>query len=598
MKPVSDPRLLAQLNAVTDPKLLALLNGKAGPDKFDEQIKADLKDSGGYIANFGAGMDNVWQGAKQLVGQGDDDATIEERRKIKGQLAEGSTGGWLTQLAGEIVGSAPLSMGAGAGVGAVASRALPKAAAWAASHGGRGFNVGTVGRGTVEGAAGGALAETTSDESGGLNAGIGATLGAALPAVFAGGAGLAKTMRKKYAPVRAAKAFEGQLGRENLSQIADAVDSPNMSSLPLSTAARSQNVPLAALERGTRSRSGASDWGFDHDKRVAEKAWGDLKGATSNADELPARVADREAMMGASKDELATFDHPTLVRRAANDVSDVSEELRNTPIARQNPEVTNIIGQTEAMLKHPKTTAGDYASQYWRLSNMLDDAKLPTEHRTVIMKLRDAVAQGGDTASGDAHFSDMLGRYAADQEHVGQAESSKAIRESFMSPEGKPLTRKEWVGTPEVTSSQLRRTMATKGENQYGSTLDDPTRAGLDKLQKELGQHELYQSANSPGGTGFNADPSAVATMGSGANNPFNRIWALRGVANYATHGSRKATAEAADAAMRDPKSWQKMMEEYAKSKTPLTPQEYAARMRKQLMLLPGRAGIAGLGGD
>lgn len=614
MKPVTDPDLLAQLNGsgpVTDPKVLAEPNGggstaaqraelRAKFDKAasDRSLADDYSGWEGVKANFGAGMDNVVQGAKSLFGMGRDDAAIEEDRKLKKQLGDSTLGGGALQTTGEVVASAPLTMAAGGLASSVAGKFLPKATAWAAGQGSRAFNLGTVGRGAVEGAAGGALAETTSDESRGLNTALGAGIGAAIPAVLGVGAKSAKVFKDKYAPERAAKIFSKQLGPENISQIQDAVDSPNMSSLPLSTAARSENVPLAALERGARSRSGAElDWGFNHDKNVAEAAWAKVKEATANADELPSRIADRELMMAESKRDLAGLNYQPNMKKAAQEISDAAEVLRNTPTARQNPEITNLIGKTESMLKHPKASAGDYASQYWRLSNMLDDTKLPTEQRDIILKLRNSVHQGGDTASGGSDFSDMLGRYMAEQQHVGQSESSKAIREAFQSPEGVSKT-KDIFGTPEVTSNTLRKTLAARGENQYGSTIDDVTRTKLKDLEKSLSKHELWQASNSPGSTGLGDNGNLVSTLGSGANNPFNRIWALRGMSNLVLGGSRKATVEAADAALQDPKVWQKMMEDYARSRSPLSPQEYAARFRKQLMMLPGRIGTANLGGE
>lgn len=295
MKPVTDPEVLRRLNTpVTDPKLLARLEGKpAGDDAFDAQIKQDLKDSGGYLENLGAGANRVVQGVKQLFGQGRSDADIEESRKIDEKLAEGRTGGGATQFLGEMLASTPVTMGVGGVLAKGATKVAPKLAQWAAKQGGRSVNLGTTARAATEGAAGGLLNETTEDESGTLNTLIGGAAGAALPAVVAGGRRLHKALSKKNAPNRAAKAFEEQLGPKNMDEIGDALHSPNQPELPLSTAATANNPALASLERGARTR-GTNDWAFEHDKKVAEKAWDKLKTATSDADELGARVSDRE----------------------------------------------------------------------------------------------------------------------------------------------------------------------------------------------------------------------------------------------------------------------------------------------------------------
>lgn len=607
MTKVTDPELLRQLNSkVTDPKLLAELNGggstseqraavRASFEKAanDRALAEDYSGAKGLLANYGAGVDNLVQGVKSLFSSRSDE-DIEESRANKKRLGDSTLGGGVAQFLGEAVTSAPITMGAGGAAGAAAAKALPKATAWALRNGGKVANVGTVGRGALEGAVGGALAETTSDESRGVNATLGGTLGAAAPVAFAGGSKLANMTRKKYAPNRAAGAFTEHLGPKNLDEISDALHAPNQSLLPLSTAARSQNVPLASLERG--ARSGRGDWSFEHDKPVAETAWGRLKGATDNADELPARIADREDMMQASKEYLSSFDDPKLLTKANNDLSDAIETMRKTPEVRQNPELTRLMGQTEETLLHPERNAGDFAAQYWRLSAMLDDSKLTVDQKGAIMKLRDAVAEAADTAS-NGEFSPLLGRYMAEEGHVGQAEASKTIRETFQSPEG-VIKTKDVFGTPEVQSSVLRKTLASKGEGPYGNKLAPNTRAELIPLEKELGQHELWQAKNSPGATSMEDSSNPVTIFGSGANNPFNRLWAARGAANWSLKGSRKNTAEAAEAALRSPEAWKKMMDDYAKSQSPLIPKEYAERLRRRLLLLPGQAGAVGLGGE
>ena len=611
MKPVTDPALLEQLNAspVTDPALLAQLNGpgstqeqraavrKAGQKaELDKELAKEYSGPLGALANYGAGVDNVVQGAKQLFGFGRPDEEIKDTRKLKKTLGDSTLGGGVAQTVGEMVTTAPLTMGAGGALAKAGTKALPKAAAWLSSQGGRAVNAGTAVRAGAEGAVGGALAETTDDESRAANSVMGAGLGAAIPAAIAPVGKLVKTLGKKAAPERAAGVFEKQLGKEGMTQVEDALHDPvNQNTLlPLSTAARAQNTQLASLERGARSRG---DWGFNHDKNVAEAAWGNIKGATGNADELASRVADREAMMQASKEHLAGFADPTNLAKAHKDVSEVAELLRQTPVARQNPEVTALLGQTEAMLAHPEVTAGDYASQYWRLSNMLDDTKLAAEPREIILKLRETVGKAADTATGDKEFSDMLGRYVAEQEHVGRSEASKAVRDTFVSPEGIPKTTKNWGDTPEVTSTQLRKTLAAKGENQYGNVMDDSTREGLSNVQKELSQHELWQPRNSPGPAGLDIE-NPLSVVSTGRDNPFNYLPLVKGGANWLFSGSRKATTEAADKALQSPAEWAKMMEAYRKSKSPLSPTEYAERLRRQLTQLPGRVGVAELGGE
>jgi len=595
MKKVTDPSLLGQLNKpVSDPALLAKLNGPSDiavrQSAEDQKIRQELLDSGGIRENIGAGMNKTIQGVKQIFGQGGTDEEIDERRKIDEELADNTTGGGLLQLGGEIAASAPISAGVAGLVGKGVSM-LPRMASLAAK-GGRIANLGTVGRGAVEGATGALLNETKSDESDGLNATVGGALGAAAPLAFAGLGKLWRTLSKKNAPNRAARIFEKQLGPDDIHDIRFRLDTGKKPSLPLSTAATAENSKLAALERGARSRN---DAGYTQDRKVATAAWDALKKATGSADELGDRIGDREFLMKASKEHLDTFNHPTLVKRAANDLTDTVDELLATPAVRQSPETTKIIGEVEALLKHPDSTAGDFSEQYWRLSQKMDDPKLTPGQRDALMKLRDSVGKGADTATDGTHFSDLLERYKVEEGLVKEADAAKKIRGSFVDELGTPQTSKHWFGTPEVESKRLRNALSRFGKDQYGEVLDPAARSQINDLEGELVRHEMYQTANAPGASQLDIK-NPLEIISSGRDNPFNFLPIVKGGANWLMRGSREATTEAADQAMMDPKMWTKMMEDYAKSNSPLSPQEYMKRMARQLMYMPGRASSAALG--
>jgi hypothetical protein len=140
------------------------------------------------MTNLGAGLDSAWQGAKQLVGQGMGDEALAEKRRRDAELAEGTTGGSLIQLAGEV--APAVALGGGVGVGA---RMLP--AAVRASRGMQALG-NTVSRapvrGALEGAGAAALMPTMSDESRLQNVALGAAGGAAAPYVLKGAAKLGR----------------------------------------------------------------------------------------------------------------------------------------------------------------------------------------------------------------------------------------------------------------------------------------------------------------------------------------------------------------------------------------------------------------------
>lgn len=564
----------------------------------DIGVQVNAGKAGRYVENVGAGMDNVVQGAKQLAGMGDPDEVIQERRRIKGELGDSVPGGGVAQFAGELTASALPVAGVGSAAAALGARALPKTAAWMAAQGGRAASLGTVGRGVVEGAAGGALNETTTDESKGLHAGLGAAFGGAVPLGVAGLAKIKRMLAKSNAPERAGALIERTIGKDNVSQVDDVLDSPMAPpKLPLSTAARANNPALAALERGSR-RQGRADWAFEHDRLVNDEANNLLRRATSNADEVEARTLSKDEWIEAAKDMLNKRGSKKNMTSALNDVSSTIKDIRRSPVGRQIPELNNEIGKIESLLAHQDAKAGDFATQYWRVGSLIERKGITPEHREALRQLQASIAMAADKASGGSHFSDMLGMVAAQEAHVGEAAASRAIRESFLSPQGVAKTPGATFGAPEISSSNLRKTLAAKGEKGPTSSIDSATRKGLEELEGELRRHELWKAGNSPGASSLDEAANPVTTFGSGANNPFNRIWAARGVSNVILRGSREDTAAVVDAALQKPEVWQKVMEQYRKSKSPLTPEEFAERVRRQMILSVGRAGSAGMGGE
>ena len=314
-----------------------------------------------------------------------------------------------------------------------------------------------------------------------------------------------------------------------------------------------------------------------------------LTTATKSADELPARINDREFLMTASKENLDQFNHPTLVRRGANDVSDVAESIRQTPAGRQNPELSNEVGRIEAMLKHPDATAGDFAAQYWRLGAEMKKPNITPEVHTHLLALQNAVRDAADTASGGTHFSDMLEHYKVEQGLVNESEGAKAIRDRFIDPiTGTPTNSK-------LTSNNVRGSVLRHGANEFGDVLDPAARGQFSNLEKELVQHEMYQPANSSGAAQLSID-NPLSVISTGRDNPFNYFPLVKGGANWLFGGSRKATTEAADQAMMDPAKWTEMLNKYQQSISPIANDEIKSRVLRQLLLAPGRAGAANIG--
>lgn len=252
--------------------------------------------------NLGAGTDTVWQGAKQLVGQGGDDEDILAKRE-RDEIAAGSMPmGGIIQTAGEMLPTMIAGAGAGSlamrGLSAVpkvanvlskavtAAKALPKAAQ-AAGVGGAG------------GLASGALRPVTGDESRAANtatdAFVGALAGPVVGKAVELGTNLARTglghlserVAKGYGQKLAEERTSRQFGSE-LQDVTDVVAGAPQRQLPLSAAAASNDARVANFQRQNQDTN-PIEWRA-HEDAVQQAA---------------ARIADRATSAGSRAEALA-----------------------------------------------------------------------------------------------------------------------------------------------------------------------------------------------------------------------------------------------------------------------------------------------------
>jgi hypothetical protein len=240
--------------------------------------------------NVGAGIDNVVQGAKQLLpgAKGMDDATLRDKRMRDRELADGTTGGSALQVAGEVLPTLAIPGGALArGVG-MAGRGL---ASLAAESG-------------IVGAAGGALQPTTSDESRTFNSALGGTLGAALPGLLAAAKGGVGMLTQWGARDRASAQILKELGgpdqaKRVLDQIAAHQEPAATAGIPLTPAEIAQNPALGMLERASATRDPAG-WAANVRLPQAQARDEALQRVTRGADELDRLMAERAARADAN----------------------------------------------------------------------------------------------------------------------------------------------------------------------------------------------------------------------------------------------------------------------------------------------------------
>jgi len=257
---------------------------EADQAKTKEGLDAELRQSAGPLEQYGAGVNNLIQGGKQLLSHvlpgitPETDQEIQDRRASNEDLSGGKWYNKGLQGAGEAITSLPLTMGAAGMVGRGAT--MIPALANTAKVGGRVANLGAVGNGIVQGATQAGLNSTTSDESPTIQALVGAGVGGALPLATGAIGGASRALSTRVGPTadRAIKYLKDTLGNPELDKITAATTS-NSSSLPLSTAALSESQKLAMLERGARN-SGRVDWAAVKDEPVASDVWDQLRNIT------------------------------------------------------------------------------------------------------------------------------------------------------------------------------------------------------------------------------------------------------------------------------------------------------------------------------
>lgn len=603
---VTDPSLLAELNMpqgggyVSDPALLAQLGGKPKPAPMSarvlKQTAAKMASEGSpwyerAAANVGAGADSIIQGTKQLIPgvKSMTDAELEEKRAIDEGLAENTGGGGALQLGGEILATAPVGMG----VGKVLHKAMTKYAPKATQFGGRIFNARTATLGAGEGAATAALNPVTGDESRTLNTVAGGTLGAVLPLLLAGGAKGAKVLRNKYAGERAANKVAEHLGPQEVERVRAIVQDGqgNPTHLPLSTAATTDSELLGALERGSRRRD--ASWIRQQDAPVAARAWDWFQNATSKADDLGARKQSNEGILAAGKEYLDTAGTPQTLKDASDRLVREIDTLRNSPEGRVNPEFNRTLAEVEIAASNPNRSARDFSSQWFRLQDQIEGAT-NTEVKSALIKLQNEVATAADSASGGGGFSDMIGRYKAEQGLVNESTAHQAMRDTFQSPQGGVAKTGRVFDTPELTSTSLRKTLANVGEDKYGTLITGSDRSSIESLADELRRHEIYKGSASPGATSLESfDPMGV--LATGRDNPVYLLPGLRGLINATFGRADKATLKVVDDALRSPDAYRAMLAAKEAAGQPLSKTERGVR---QILLKSSSALGGAISGD
>lgn len=446
--------------------------------------------------NVGAGMDTAWQGAKQLaskvgIGEGVSDEDLTEQRRVKGELAEGTTGGSLLQLAGEVAPTLALPVGA----------------------------AGSLGRAAVMGMGGGAVAgalqPVLTSESRLANTALGAAGGGVAPvAVRAvqkalpralGGTGEASTRtRSGKRLVRAVG------GPQEASQVATRLEAPRTSpitqDIPLTAAEKAGHPELARMELGARKEMP------EHFAELARHQNEAIYDAAVNR----AGVEGTQHFVDIAKNARDITTGPLRERalKSAGRWSHVGQPLEKDAAALAGRSVPGSPARALADLADRVLSENPTPQQLYEFRKMLakklSGPHMPGDEVAAIVKGADREAMqliqaidarlnqaASSKALGQTPWTQYLDEYKAQSPKVTSSRAQQQINES-LNAEGRPM-----VGSaPETTRAGLQRAVQKFGSNRFGSRFDPAAESRYSELLDFLAKKEEPMRSLKLGGTG------------------------------------------------------------------------------------------------
>lgn len=446
--------------------------------------------------NVGAGMDTAWQGAKQLaakvgVGPGVSDEELADTRRRKEQLAEGTTGGSLLQIAGEALPTAVLPVGAAGSLG--------KAAVMGMAGGG----------------AAGALQPVLSNESRLANVALGAAGGGVAPVAVRGiqrmlpralgGSGEMAT------ETRAGKRLVQALGGpQEADRVATRLEAPNTSQItgqiPLTAAEKAGHPELARVELGARRDAPEYFAEFArrqneaiHDaavNRAGIEGTDQFLNIAKNARDIVTEPLRTDALAKAGKfsdvglplmREVDALKARTAVGSPARGLADLVERnIAENPSPEQLYELRKLLVRK---LSGPYVPGDDVAA-------IVKGAERETMGMVsaIDARLNEAAQR---KAGSQTPWTDYLEEYTRQSPKVTSARAQQQINEA-LNAEGRPM-----VGNaPETTRTVLQRAMQRYGSNRFGTRFDPAAESRYSELLDFLARKEEPMRTLKLGGTG------------------------------------------------------------------------------------------------
>lgn len=421
--------------------------------------------------------------------------------------------------------------------------------------------------GAAGGSTGGALGGVGEDETRGGNALQGAALGSFLGAAageipgalratkeFLGVGGADSALNKAY------KYFQKALGPGVNDSVRNNLDLPR--NLPMSTAAATGSDELGSLERISRATADPranSRWSRldGRTNRAANEAMNDATSAGDDLLRLEPQV--REALRPAQEALNGIKVSPGERKAFASQIM----ELANDPLFRLSaarPDLTRLA----AAVQSPKANLGELAEFQTSLGA---NNKMTGPQKARLIEIIDETIAAKDGGM----WRQALGRREALAGQLDQADAANSIRNKFTGEYGE-IVGKPTAGLPTVTGDKLEGAMRTQGTDRADKfyPVDRLTPQNRDALTELVGELRRAEGPRvGKGGTVSKDTPwGSIISDARGNPIPGANYWLFdllrKGVEKAGIKGGQ-ATMKAADAALRNPRVWERMVESNSK---------------------------------
>lgn len=285
--------------------------------------------------------------------------------------------------------------------------------------------------------------------------------------------------------------------------------------IPVSASAITQNPALARLEQGSRLRAGDPWYNFDQEQGKA--VFGNVLKATQEADQLGARLGDRQDNWRQAWESASENMRPRLwVQRMTQFGADMESALRSPESS--NPAVRSVLDAINAEMDRlgPNFGLGNLQQLRANLNGKVqptstDVFKSAPRDNPAIISLKQEMDDILNTATG-GKWQKVLEGYAKDSEAVHASKAAQKVRNAFIDPN---TGRVEGVAlnpdTPKITEAGLGRAMDAARMPDGSLALSPEATGRLESTLGALRRQNIVQSVKRTATAGGGSDTMSNA---------------------------------------------------------------------------------------